>query len=221
MSSAVPVGEARVVSVNVVHALLPLATPRGGDSAIDKRPVVGRVHVGPLGLTGDTQANRDVHGGPDKAVYAYASEDAAWWSERIGRPVDPGLFGENLTTAGLDLSGAVIGEEWAVGDDGLRVRVAMPRSPCATFQRRMGEAHWVRRFTEAARTGAYLSVTAVGSVGAGDRIRLVHRPDHEVRIVDVFTARDPVKVLRLLDWEAEGHHLAEPVRERLRLLASR
>lgn len=221
MGSGVMETSACVTSVNVVFQLVPLATPKGGDSAIDKRPVAGRIHVGSLGLAGDTQVNRTDHGGPDKAVYAYAAEDATWWAGQIGRPVEPGLFGENLTTTGLDLTAALIGEEWEIGGDGLRVRVAMPRTPCATFQRRMGEEHWVRRFTQAARTGAYLSIVNEGSVAAGDAIRVVSRPDHGVRLVDVFTGAEPRRVLRLLEWEAAGHHLAEPVRERLRLLASR
>ncbi|WP_431219741.1 MOSC domain-containing protein [Leifsonia xyli] len=174
-----------------------------GVTAIDKRPVARRLRVRPLGLHGDVQADRKHHGGASKAVYAYADEDAAFWAERLGRDIPPGLFGENLRTAGVDVNGAEIGERWAIGDD-LVLEVTCPRTPCATFQRRMREPQWVKRFTEEGRTGAYLSVVKSGSVGAGDPVRVVSRPGHGVTIASWFTGADARQADALEVAEAAG-----------------
>lgn len=174
-----------ILAVCRVHQLLP--DPGSvGTTAIDKRPVVGRVKARMLGLYADVQADRVHHGGPDQAVYAYAQEDAEHWAHELGREISPGLFGENLRTAGVDVSTAVVGERWRVGSAVLEV--TQPRTPCSTFQRRMGEERWVRRFTAANRTGAYLRVAEAGDIGAGDTVDVVHVPEHGVRIADWFAA---------------------------------
>ena len=167
-----------------------------GVTAIDKRPVATRVTVRPLGLHGDVQANRKHHGGLSKALYAYAEEDAAYWAEQLGRSIPPGLFGENLRTAGIDVNTAEIGERWRIGAD-LVVEVTCPRTPCATFQRRMGEPHWVKRFTEAARPGPYLSVIHSGTVGEGDAVEVVHRPAHGVSVASWFAGADEAQAAAL------------------------
>ncbi|GAA1863020.1 MOSC domain-containing protein [Myceligenerans crystallogenes] len=174
-----------ILAVCRVHALLPDAGTVGV-TAIDKRPVPARVKVRQLGLYADVQADRANHGGSDQAVYAYSQEDADHWAAELGREITPGLFGENLRTAGLGVSTAVIGERWRVGS--ALLEVTQPRTPCATFQRRLGEERWVRRFTAANRTGAYLRVTEPGELGAGDEIDVVHVPAHGVRISDWFAA---------------------------------
>ena len=160
-----------------------------GVTAIDKRPVDTPLRVRPLGLYGDVQADRKHHGGATKALYAYADEDAQVWADALARDIPPGLFGENLRTAGLDVSGAEIGELWRIGDD-LVVEVTCPRMPCAVFQRRMGERQWVRRFTEAGMPGAYLRVVHSGTIAAGDPIVVVSRPGHGVTVASWFTAAD-------------------------------
>lgn len=157
-----------------------------GVTAIDKRPVDGPVKVRALGLYADIQADRANHGGLEQAVYAYSAEDAAWWSTHLGYDVVPGLFGENLHTRGVETSGAVIGERWRVGTALLEVTDA--RTPCSTFARRLDEAKWVRRFTDANRTGCYLRVVTPGVVQAGDSVTVEHRPDHGVRVCDWFAA---------------------------------
>ncbi|MDO5710884.1 MAG: MOSC domain-containing protein [Micrococcales bacterium] len=206
----------RVTHVNVVAELLPIGTRFGGASAIDKRPVPGPIAVHELGLAGDRQVNRRHHGGPDKAVYAYAREDLDWWERRLGRALAPGLFGENLTTAGMAVSDAVIGSVWRVGSDGLMLQVTMPRTPCATFERRMAEPRWVQRFAAAGRIGTYLRVLAPGAVAAGDAVEVVSCPGHAVRVDELFAA-DDVEPLRrrLLRDHPAGSGLAEPVRARL------
>ncbi|MEU4360925.1 MOSC domain-containing protein [Promicromonospora sp. NPDC023987] len=177
---------AELLAVCRVHVLLPDAGTVGV-TAIDKRPVEGRVKVRPLGLYADIQADRKDHGGPDQAVYAYAQEDADFWSAELDRPVPPGLFGENLRVRGLDVNGAVIGERWRIGSTLLEV--TQPRVPCQTFGRRLGEQRWVRRFTQANRTGAYLRVIENGEIGAGDTVELVQTPVHGVTIAEWFGAR--------------------------------
>ncbi len=174
-----------------------------GVTAIDKRPVDEPLRVRPLGLYGDVQASRKHHGGVTKALYAYADEDARVWADALGRDIPPGLFGENLRTSGLDVSGAEIGERWRIGDE-LVVEVTFPRTPCATFQRRMGEPQWVRRFTEAGMPGAYLRVVHSGTIAAGDSVEVVSRPGHGVTVASWFTAADARQSAALDAAEREG-----------------
>src|SRR3954468_24072522 len=165
---SVNVGEPRSVDVNG-HKVL---------TAIWKYPVAGRVPVRGVNLEGDDQADRSVHGGPDKAVYAYSAEDTEWWESQLGRPLDPAASGGNLPPRGLPVSEAVIGERWAVGSTLLEV--AQPRLPCFKLGIRMGDPRFLKRFAAAARPGAYLRVVREGDLGAGDAIEVVSRPAHGV-----------------------------------------
>lgn len=174
----------RVLSIN-------LAVPHGR-SGIDKQPVDRPVAVrAPArtgsGLAGDRIGNTKIHGGEFQAVYAYAREDLDWWQENLGRPLPDALFGENLTTVDVDVNGAVIGERWQIGPD-LVLETTFGREPCATFQNRMGEPHWVKRFAAENRTGAYLRVVTPGEIRAGDPIVVLDRPSHGVTIADGFRA---------------------------------
>jgi len=155
-------------------------------SAIGKAPVEGRVRVEGVNVVGDDQGDRRVHGGPDKAVYAYASEDAAWWAAELGREIVPGMFGENLTTEGVEVSGAVVGERWRVGT--VELEVCQPRIPCFKLGIRFGDPLMVRRFGEANRPGAYLRIVREGELGAGDAIEVVDRPAHGVTVALVSAA---------------------------------
>ncbi|QFU87988.1 6-N-hydroxylaminopurine resistance protein [Amycolatopsis sp. YIM 10] len=155
-----------------------------------KRPVPGPVHVrvpGPAGsgLDGDHVGDHRNHGGEEQAVLAHAAEDLARWSRLLGRDLPPGAFGENLTTVGLDLTEAPIGQRWLVGDE-LVLEVSSPRVPCATFAGKIAEARWIKRFVEHARPGAYLRVITPGPVRAGDPVRIVAQPDGGPTIVDEF-----------------------------------
>ena len=167
-------------------------------SAIWKAPVAGRVAVRGVNLEGDDQADRAVHGGPDKAVYAYAMEDLQWWKGELGRPLEYGEMGENLTTEGVDVNGALVGEHWEIGNAVLEV--TEPRVPCWRLGVRMEDKRFPRRFTQAGRPGAYLRIVVEGDVGAGDAIRVVGQPDHGLTVGDVFRiyTRDRDEVARLL-----------------------
>jgi MOSC domain-containing protein YiiM len=178
---------ARLLSVNVGRPE-PIGTRRGRLllSAIGKLPVEGRVRVAGVNVEGDDQADRRVHGGPDKAVYAYAADDIAWWRRELGRELGPGAFGENLTIEGVDVSGALIGERWRIGD--VELEVCQPRLPCAKLGLRFGDPGMVRRFAEAQRPGAYLRIVADGEIGAGDPIAVHARPEHDVTVALVSRA---------------------------------
>jgi MOSC domain-containing protein YiiM len=147
-------------------------------TAIWKSPVDGRLALRGVNLDGDDQADRSVHGGPDKAVYAYAAEDTAWWEAVLATPLGAGAFGENLTVRGIPVSEAIIGERWAVGS--ALLEVAQPRLPCFKLGLRMGDPHFLRQFAEAGRPGAYLRVIEEGDIGAGDEIDVLSRPEHGV-----------------------------------------
>ncbi len=149
-------------------------------TSIWKEPVEGRVTVRGVNVAGDDQADRTVHGGPDKAVYAYAAEDIAWWTEQLGSDLGHAPFGENLTTLGVDVSGARIGERWAIGSALFEVRQS--RMPCFKLGLRIGDPRFVRTFARADRPGAYLGILREGDVGAGDTVEIVHRPDHDVTV---------------------------------------
>ncbi|NLU78935.1 MOSC domain-containing protein [Micromonospora sp. HNM0581] len=206
----------RVTSVNVGNVTeATWAGDASGRSGIDKRPVDAPVLIHAGGVTGDFIGDRANHGGPEKAVYAYAEEDTAWWATDLGRTIRPGGFGENLTTYAVDVTGAVIGEQWAVGE--VQLQVTMPRTPCTTFAGFWGVPDLVRRFTVRAAPGAYLRVLREGAVGAGDPIEIVHRPAHGVTLGEVFRALtlEPALLPRLLTADDLPGPVLEKARRRL------
>jgi MOSC domain-containing protein YiiM len=189
----------RLLSVNVGRVREFSDSGRPGRSAIWKSPVTGRVKVRGVNIEGDAQADRKVHGGADKAVYAYSIEDIRWWEDELGRSLEPGAFGENLTTEGVDVSGTLIGERWKIGTTVLET--SGPRAPCWKLGVRMGDKMFPRRFTEALRPGSYLRIVVEGDIGAGDEIEVVTKPDHGLAIRDVFRifSRDRQEAARLLE----------------------
>ena len=190
---------ARVLSVSV-------GGPREFDyhgkparSAIWKTPLSGRVAARGVNLEGDDQADRQAHGGPDKALYAYAIEAVRWWEAQLGRALEPAQFGQNLTTEGVDVDAALVGERWAIGS--ALFEVSEPRIPCWRLGVRMNDPGFVRVFTEALKPGAYMRIVREGDVGAGDAIEVVSKPDHDLSVRDVFRiyTRDRDEVNRLLE----------------------
>jgi MOSC domain-containing protein YiiM len=212
-----------LLSVNVGK---PRPNPWKGASltGIDKRPVDGPVAVtvpeakgtGSVGLAGDRVFDVKHHGGPDQAVYAYAREDLDVWEAELGTLLNNGVFGENLTTAGVDVNGALIGERWRVGES-LLLEVSGPRIPCGTFQGWLDRKGWIKRFTEAARPGTYLRVIEEGEIRAGDPIEIVQRPSHEVTVALAFRAltNEPGLLPALLDADALPEEAKEKARRRL------
>ncbi|GAA1272709.1 sulfurase [Planotetraspora silvatica] len=176
----------RILSVNVGHAVAAEWAGKLRRTAIDKRAAEGRVAVHENGLAGDERADLVHHGHRDQAVYAYAREDHDWWQARLGRELGDGAFGENLTTSGADVTEALIGERWRIGT--ALLEVTAPRIPCVTFRGWMGESGWVRRFTQAARPGAYFRVVEQGELGAGDEIEVLVRPRNGATIREAFAA---------------------------------
>jgi MOSC domain-containing protein YiiM len=198
---------ARLLSVNVG---LPEAQPWAGflrRTAIRKTPVAGPVPVRTLGLAGDKVADRKHHGGIYKAVYAFAQEDYAYWTAQLGETVPPATFGENLTTVGIDVNDAEVGERWRVGT--ALLEVVDVRIPCNVFKNWMGTTGfdaraWVRRFTEHGRPGPYLRVLEEGTLEAGDPIVVEHRPGHGVTVSTMFRAQTTDRSLLPLLAELEA-----------------
>ncbi|MGH3639200.1 MAG: MOSC domain-containing protein [Mycobacterium sp.] len=201
---------ASVLTVNSAYIGRDGSTPKTG---IDKRPTDGAIPVrapGPMhgglgsGIVGDVIGNPKLHGGDDQAVYAYAREDLDAWAARLDRELTNGMFGENITTEGIDVSGAVIGERWRIGSDGVLLEVTRPRTPCKTFANRLGIDGWIKTFTHGGSPGAYLRVIEPGSIRGGDAVELVARPDHGITIAFVYRAMmlEPDLMPDVLDADA-------------------
>jgi len=216
---------ANLLTVNLAHPR-PNSDKGTLRTGIDKRPTDDIVTVrapGPMhggvgsGLLGDFIGDTQYHGGDDQAVYAYAREDLNAWERELERDLDNGVFGENFTTEGLDVTGARIGERWQVGSDGLVLEVSRPRIPCRTFATWLSIRGWVKTFTKGATPGAYLRVIESGSVRAGDSIVVVDRPDHGVTIGLVFRALtlEPELLPRVLEADALPDEIKELARRRV------
>jgi MOSC domain-containing protein YiiM len=212
-----------VLSVNVARPRVNPAKP-STTTGIDKGPADGAVLVqapgrAGSGLADDTIGNQKLHGGDDQAVYAYAREDLDAWSGRLDRQISNGMFGENLTTSGIDVTAAVIGERWTVGSDGLLLEVTSPRTPCKTFAAWLEIPGLIKTFTAAAVPGAYFRVISPGYVRAGDAITVTDRPEHGITVRTVFRAllSDP----SLLDGLQHVDALPEVIKRKARRRAER
>lgn len=192
---------AKLVSINVGTPKEFEYKGRTAISAIWKLPIAGRVAATGINLAGDGQADREAHGGFDKAIYAYALEDLQWWEQQTEQDIAHGQFGENLTTQGLDVNQALIGEHWQIGSTILEV--SEPRIPCWRFGVRMNDKTFPKIFTKALRPGAYLRIIEEGDVGTSDEIKIIHKPTHDLTIKDVFRifTKDQDEAARLLEVE--------------------
>lgn len=223
VGSVQDMSSARIVAVSIGPDRAAPWAGKMNRTAIDKRPVHSAVQVGVLGLAGDQQSDKLNHGGPDQAVYVYAREDLDWWAQRLGRELRDGMFGENVTTAGLDVNGAMIGEIWQFG--GVVVQVTSPRIPCVVFRNWMDEQGWIKTFRASRRPGPYLRVLRPGMMRAGDPIEVLDRPAGGVTVaeaMEAFYERDLGVLARILatpghsakyqliaaDWHAAGQEAA-------------
>jgi MOSC domain-containing protein YiiM len=201
-----------VLSVNVAQMR---QIQRQGElvwTGIWKHPVTGPLAVRGVNVEGDDQGDRSVHGGPDKAVYAYAREDIDWWERELGKELPDGIFGENLTLHAVDPAKALVGERWRIGS--VLLEVSEPRFPCWKLGVRFGDPRMLKRFALARRTGTYLRIIEEGTLEAGDRVEPVSRPAHQLTIADFVHAylEDRSQLPRLLipevseswrDWVVE------------------
>jgi MOSC domain-containing protein YiiM len=182
------IASGKVLAINIAtQSKSQTWTESGNRTGIDKQPVEGLILFGNDSVAGDNVVDRKHHGGYDKAVYAYAQEDAEWWEEKIGRAITPGMFGENLTTSGIDVSGAIIGERWQIGD--LILEVSEPRIPCRVFAGFWDRPTLIKEFTEANRPGAYLRIIEEAMVQSGNSVEVISRPNHGITIADVYAAK--------------------------------
>jgi MOSC domain-containing protein YiiM len=174
----------RIVSLNVG---LPREVEWRGRRVITgifKSAVAGRLRVRRLNLDGDGQADLSVHGGPEKAVYAYPEEHYEYWRRELpGVELAPGSFGENLTTRGLAESDVRIGDRFRAGSAALQV--TQPRMPCYKLAVKFQRDDMVKRFLASERSGFYLAVVEEGDVAAGDTMELLERPPHEVTVSEI------------------------------------
>ncbi len=179
---------ARVLSINITSIVHQGEwTGSEGRTGIDKRSVEGPIEFKNNGVAGDRIIDTNVHGGYDQAVYAYATEDVRWWEKEIGEEISAGRFGENLTTEGIDVNAALVGEQWKIGS--VIVEVSQPRIPCRVFAGFWKRATLIKDFTQAGRPGAYLRIIQEGTAQAGDAIEVIFKPDHSVSISDLFSAK--------------------------------
>ena len=182
------VSRGRVLSINIAQeSMAQNWTESGNRTGIHKVGISGPIRFADNGVEGDTVVDRKHHGGYDMAVYAYAREDAIWWESHIGRDIVSGQFGENLTTEGIDLTGALIGERWRIGE--VLLEVSAPRIPCRVFSGFWDRPTLIKEFTDANRPGAYLRIIEEGSASAGADIEITYRPSHLITIGDLFAAK--------------------------------
>lgn len=181
------------------------------DTGIYKKPVQGVVAIARDGIVGDAICNSKHHGGPDQAVYVYGEPDYEWWATHLGRTVEFGTFGENLTISGLESAHACIGDRFLIRSAVLEVTA--PRVPCGTLAQRMGDPSFVKQFRAAERPGLYCRVIREGSVQAGGTVTHERCSRDAITALELFrdfynTQRDEADLRR---------HLAAPISIRARI----
>jgi MOSC domain-containing protein YiiM len=213
----------KIISLNVGLPRLVRWNGQTVSTGIFKSPVDGRVPLRRLNLDGDRQSDLSVHGGPDKAVYAYPSEHYGYWRAELPEMELPwGMFGENLTTEGLNEETVFIGDRFRIGE--AELTVTQPRMPCYKLGIRFKRADILRRFLASGRTGFYFSVQREGEVGAGDHLELIERSEHKVKVSDITRLyakdrADTETLRRAIEVEALPESWREFFRERVLKLA--
>ncbi len=206
---------ARVLSINITSVVHQGEwTGSEGRTGIDKRSVDGLIEFKNNGVAGDRVIDTNVHGGYEQAVYAYAREDAIWWEKEINEQIPAGRFGENLTTEGIDVNAALIGERWKIGS--VILEVSQPRIPCRVFAGFWKRATLIKDFTQAGRPGTYLRIIQEGSAQAGDSIEVIQKPNHDISISDLFAAKSGErskinKIKEVSDLSSEFKEWAEKI----------
>ena len=208
---------AKVLSINIAKRIHTGEwTGSEGRTGIDKEPVSGVVKFASNAVAGDSVIDRKAHGGYDKAVYAYAIEDAKWWESVIGRALRHGSFGENLTIEGIDINSSLIGERWRVGT--CILEVSEPRIPCRVIAGFWDLPTLIKEFTDAKRSGTYLRIIQEGEISAGAEITVISKPNHQISILDIFEAKAGAR--EKIAQIAEISELSEKYQEWARKLLS-
>ncbi|MFQ5941317.1 MAG: MOSC domain-containing protein [Nitrososphaerales archaeon] len=174
----------KILSVNVGLPRKVVFKGQEVETGIFKEAVQGRVNLRKLNLDGDRQADLTVHGGADKAVYAYPSEHYDYWKGQLpGTELPWGMFGENFTTEGLEEDSLNIGDQFKIGT--AKAMVTQPRMPCYKLGVKFGRVDIVRRFLASGRSGFYFRVLQEGDVGTGDAIELISRDKKNLTVKDI------------------------------------
>lgn len=207
----------QIVSVNITSVVHEGEwTGSEGKTGIDKRAAFGPIRFANQEVVGDVIVDRNHHGGFDQAVYAYAREDADWWEKEIGQEIAHGRFGENLTTSGIDVNRALIGQRWKIGSTILEV--SQPRIPCRVFAGFWQRPTLIKEFMHAGKPGTYLRIIQEGEIIAGDLIEIIYTPEHSITIADLYAAKngDRSKVVEI----AKVKELSEAYQEWARSLCN-
>lgn len=178
-------------------------------TGIFKTPVEAPVMVDREGLIGDAVCNRKHHGGPDQAVYALGSVDLDWWSKELGRPLDPGTFGENLVISGIDSRSVSVGDRLTTPS--VVLEVTSVRIPCATLAARMDDPAFSRRFVKAGRPGFYCRVLQDGVLTPGDPVEYQRFSGEPVTMPEMLATFG-----QNLSDEDRARYLAAPISNRMR-----
>jgi MOSC domain-containing protein YiiM len=173
-----------LISINVGQARTQQRRDYVETTGIYKEPVQGPVEIKPTGIEEDVICDKKNHGGPDQAVYVYGAADYAWWSEELGRQLEPGTFGDNLTISGLESAQFNIGDALHIGE--VTLQVTAPRIPCGTFATRMGDPAWVRKFRRAERPGLYCRVVRAGVLRLSDPVRVERYAGETISILEMY-----------------------------------
>ncbi|QDU54176.1 MOSC domain-containing protein [Aeoliella mucimassa] len=175
----------QLLSVNVGRPRLVQYNGQTISTAIYKEPVTGEVEVDEMGLVPDDQADKRVHGGADKAVYAYTEPSYAWWRTQLSdHPLPPGTFGENLTIDGLTDAQVQIGDQFRIGT--VLLEVTQPRQPCSKLGVKMKSPAFIKQFHQAELPGFYLRVLEPGRLAVGQAVERVMQAEHSMNIPDIY-----------------------------------
>lgn len=187
----------------------PIPGRKSAKTGIYKVPVDHPVLVGPEGLAGDRIVDRKHHGGRDQAVYIEGAIDYDWWRAELGQDLPPGTFGENLLIEGLSNQEIAVGDRFEIGDVVLEITSA--RMPCATFAARMGDRMFVKRYTKAARPGAYARVLSEGTIRVGEDVGYIPFEGNRITMPDLMRTYG-----RKLEGDERERYLSAPIHYKLR-----
>ena len=199
----------KIVSINIAKPAEITHAGRTVETGIFKTPVSDSIIITKLGLAGDHIIDKSVHGGEDQAVYLYSQEDNDWWANQLDRPIEPGMFGENLTLSSFSTDKLKIGDRLKVND--VVLEITAPRTPCFKLAQKMGDPKFVKTFAEAVKPGAYARVIKEGEVHVGNEVTIENTEEDYSKIHEVFTewhsANKSTEVLKkALNSPISNHH---------------